>query len=156
MGEYFKPARRKGGVVTLGLACVVTVIWFRSLAVSDMYWSWPDQGGQVLSGHVWYSSLGNFIWRSEYHQNPLTPATINPGRWVQYRGPKRPDIYEHFTSVGEKWSRSLYVMSIRKTELFNVTTYWLTVHYGPIAGILTLLSAILLLWPQRHPKPSPD
>src|SRR5437764_781766 len=35
MREFFKPCRRKLGMVTLGLACVFAAGWVRSLSVDD-------------------------------------------------------------------------------------------------------------------------
>jgi len=38
MGDYFKPWRRKSGVVTLVMACVLSVAWARSRSVNDVLW----------------------------------------------------------------------------------------------------------------------
>lgn len=42
MGTFFKPLRRKFGVVTLGLACVLMVGWVRSLSAEDRIDLWND------------------------------------------------------------------------------------------------------------------
>jgi hypothetical protein len=43
MREFFRGWRRKLGCVTLGLACVVTVFWLRSLATPNESLFFPDK-----------------------------------------------------------------------------------------------------------------
>jgi hypothetical protein len=43
MGSYFKPWRRKIGVLTLFLACVSTFGWVRSLTIRDELWRYNGQ-----------------------------------------------------------------------------------------------------------------
>lgn len=54
MGTYFKPWRRKFGVVTLGLACLLMAIWLRSYYQHDEY--------GILDGrHYFISENGQFV-----------------------------------------------------------------------------------------------
>lgn len=55
MGTYFKPLRRKIGVVTLGRTCVVMVGWMRSHERFDFFevnGSWWRYGSESVIGHI--------------------------------------------------------------------------------------------------------
>jgi len=73
MGEYFKPRRRKFGVITLLMACVLMVGWVRSNFFKDELWFSKDPSPnqvfvQSCTGGVrfFYGSANGEITRGGY------------------------------------------------------------------------------------------
>jgi hypothetical protein len=84
MPDYFKPWRRKIGMVTLAMACVFMMGWVRSFQIFDVF---DIPGGNVYnqilscnSSLVWQSTGSHFAnnftfdWRTEHAQGFLTIA----------------------------------------------------------------------------------
>jgi len=63
MGSYFKPWRRKTGVITLVLACVFALGWVRSLSVIDLV-EFPIR--MRVDGTL-VSFGGDIVWAQENH-----------------------------------------------------------------------------------------
>ena len=57
MGEYFKPWRRKIGVVTLVMACVFAGAWVRSILVHDVIRIGPGNVECIIVSHAGIFSI---------------------------------------------------------------------------------------------------
>ena len=92
MGEYFKPLRRKLGVVTLLMACVLMAGWVRSLSIFDAV-TFPFTGtiAESLS-----SNRGNLYWdRTESTEYSLFPST--KFKWHSEPTPSPENFSDSFT-----------------------------------------------------------
>lgn len=134
MGSYFKPLRRKIGVLTLGLACVFAGCWVRSVIVGDLFEFTTKHGGTY---HQFASEYGAFQWRCWNIIGYLKPGWST--WWVSDaplgNGIDRsdPNLFIYFGEPG-------YLARIR-------CSYWM------FAVPLTLLSTWLLLTRPRPPRP---
>ena len=144
MGDFFKPWRRKIGVVTLVIACVLAAGWVRSLVVMDRI-IWTNNGSMSsfasIDGMVWWyrispiSLTNRVVWRSAKNPNP--PIDL----WANYDPTWRFQFSGLQFGVGQ--SNKHPNMGISICEI----PYWFVIIP------LTLLSAYLLLTRPRIPKP---
>lgn len=93
MGTYFKPLRRKVGVVTLLMACVFTGLWMRSYILLDVFYVHVPvfDEFEIRSGPGWISfdqmrskiERNDFVWAlySDKVANLNPGATVLPGRY---------------------------------------------------------------------------
>ena len=144
MGNFFKPWRRKIGVVTLLIACLLAAGWVRSLVVMDRI-IWTDNGSMSsitsIDGMMWWfriapiSSINRVVWRSGKPPNsPIDPwADYDPSWRFQFSG----------LQFGAGQSNKHSNMGISIWEI----PYWFVILP------LTLLSAYLLLGKPRIAKP---
>ena len=142
--SYFKPLRRKFGVLTLGLACVFMSAWVRSLTIHEgiifqasqssdqrlisfqgaIHWCWLD-------GSSDRQSFPSVKWLSSPHRTNL--MVINPARSWRWR----------FAGFG------IHDRTYDENEMFTV----LLIPYWSIVIPLTLLSAWLILSKPRTKQP---
>jgi hypothetical protein len=141
MGNYFKPWRRKIGVVTLVLACVFLGLRLRSLRMADT----------VAFLHAGSSkSLRSFDGRLEWHDDLWISGNMpQPVRWQSMTL----SHYQWIWSI-EKDTARLNVDVARQfgssqRELVQIA---FMVPYWSITIPLTMMSAWLLLSKLRRPK----
>ena len=151
VASYFKPLRRKIGVVTLVLSCVFMAGWMRSyVTIDSIYRPWPGQSGgssviESEKGHVfWYSS------RQPWCDTKLSFPTLNSNSVAASSN--------ILTSDEVRWSIKSFGFAIGEFEPPPAARgrpnriVWVIPHFH-IAIPLTLLSAYLLLSKPRASKP---
>lgn len=167
MGEFFKGWRRKAGLVTLVMACVLMVGWMRSYASRDLLRVHVPYR-YACCVHYFESFRGVLGWSNKRSsdvdpEKPLTLEWVPKGSW-QYH----PDVIStdpwrdrdlgeihrdwHWAGFGLK-AAALRFNSDKLTttiELSN-TSQW-TTPYWSLVLMLTLLSAWLILWKPRKAK----
>ncbi len=141
MGDFFKPRRRKVGVVTLLMACVSMAAWVRSLSTYDsaMISNGDRSYHQLMSSPNWIG------WTLIPCTKGAIPAVIRrqygchsgDAYNLNSQGPYTPFcmIYSHLESKGKGFN---YVDS-------NEVNPHLIIPYSSIVAPLTLLAAWLLL-----------
>lgn len=149
MNDYFKPRRRKVGVVTLLTACLVLAAWVRGQHIQDLF--------AVASGscfQVFVSDGRGITWRVE-EQSPESAHFLKD---LPYHWDSRPFV--HFeqkeidsTHARRVWSwrhggiwlgeyRSLSDAYGNRRDLR--WAFWQVPHWY-FVGLMTILSACLLL-----------
>lgn len=163
MPTYFKPLRRKLGVVTLMVACLLTGVWFRGRTVQDSYWFGFGVDGSFVSGkyvatsgnvmHVMSSSLKDGLvwerteddgisWFGGWHtSDSFSFSLFHPQGWDL-----APDSKIYHSQI--------FGFEIVKYQNDNYGTYsfWRTSHAYLIVP-LTVLSVWLLFSKPREKKP---
>ncbi|HEY4261983.1 MAG TPA: hypothetical protein VGM98_17570 [Schlesneria sp.] len=137
MGTYFHGWRRKVGCVVLMMAMMTSVAWGRSFLVADVFLFSTSVG----RWHIVTSELGEFQWlssqslrwrKADWGRYPIPPTNFYPQ-------------LDHENS--ESYVRYTELVSMGPT--FKLQSFELTLAYWMIVGPLTLLSAILILWPKK-------
>jgi len=158
MPTYFKPLRRKIGVITLVVACAFMAGWARSQGYDDEvdFWTGPHQT------HSLNSSPTGICWMKRSDLPPSVPMTTgrcglvafqswtlggkddgcNPFRWSTPRW--------EFASMGFHFAES----TINPPDSGRLAV-WI-IPYWSIVIPLTVLSAWLLLNKPREGKPKPN
>ena len=157
MGEYFKPRRRKIGVLTLVMACVIAAGWVRSLTRADLVmlqrgnytFSVESMCGEISFGRL---ASGNNNPRWIWHSSEISPAT-----WRvcdQYGNPQPVDhLTEDIESIEWRFDRFGFHFGAGNGAQGRDEIY--AFPYLSIVIPLTLLSAYLLLSkPRTKPKSS--
>ncbi len=140
MNGYFRPLRRKFGVLTLLLACVFMVGWVRSLTVIDVLTLRPDKYCSVfiVSNKSWMFLQ---IAKAEVRQ-------AHRLRWPTSYRSERARHLKHFFKCYPGQPNVLIVDG--KSPLPKLSVY--ACPYWSIIIPLTLLSAWLLLSKPRKKK----
>ena len=149
MGEYFKPWRRKVGVLTLLLACVAMVGWVRSLRTGDLF-LWRSIGStvQVVSSDVgrlsWsrlpqYESVVLEFEKSELDNFGLTRKTTNRFEFFEL-GKFETKFYSPPTTVGYRVPLHLLV---------NAAGIWVVPYWSIIIPLIALSAYLLLNKPRK-------
>lgn len=158
MREFFRPFRRKLGVLVLVVACVLLTCWIRGNVVADLvriatgndgsFNLLLRRGGVALSFEQFPKASGPKT--SSYVA--ITPE--NAEQWYLLEG-RNPKVYVQ--ACGVKWTKYVeLVASSPVGEPFLIQTTVLTIPYWLLVLPPTLLAAYLLLSKPR-PKPSqPD
>lgn len=136
MGDYFKPLRRKIGVVTLGIACLFVVGWVRSCGSNDWLrlvlredkWSLSITSESGLAEVRFDETCWNC--ESEFDSTALRPGKTSY-RWWTFK------FFWRGADVGANGGIVIYAL----------LPYW------SIVTPLTLMSSWLLLSRPRAPKP---
>lgn len=142
MGTYFKPLRRKFGVLTLVMACVVAAGWVRSLSIGDTI---------SLKSHTLLSGQGYIRWvrttgRIDANR-AFDHATGNPFNWYNGRGSKSAYDWRYCGfAYGKRDGADL--LEDEGTIAFTMFNY--CAPYCAIVIPLTLLSAWMLLGKPRQ------
>ena len=145
MGEFFKPIRRKFGVVTLLMACLLMAGWLRSFSISD---------DVVFANNQWVSVKGSLFWqrlvgvrRVDYDMGFHYGATDR--RSDVYNGP----TYQHYW----QWRRWGFAFGEEEVEVASANGKMLAAkairYFIPFWSIvipLTLVSLWLLLPKTQH------
>ena len=145
MGDFFKPWRRKIGVVTLSMALVATVGWVRSLSRSDVF-SIPSAEHQSEILH----SGGNFIaWVSYFRDHPSNEP-IFP-EWNTFPYSEKNKIRNAHETAGINWNWRVLGFGYGTLETKNKTRVtFRIVPYWSVTIPLTLISFWLLLSKSRQ------
>jgi hypothetical protein len=152
MHNYFKPWRRKAGVVALGLALVVTAVWVRCL----QGWAFAVDLPEPPIHHVLAAVPRGIAWKTEQETNGATNALKFKHRSGWYTLTRMNWPAAEFLEE----SRSSYWCGIHNVEGHypvpaggSVLERIVLIEYWLIVTPLTLLSAALILWPARRAKP---
>ena len=136
MGEFFKGWRRKAGLVTLAMACVLMVAWIRSMGYQDAVIIFGEKRCLMIA-----SANGSASWVAEEpswvaeEPSEETPSFNRPTwRWIN-----RPITSDN--------GNEIHATHVLGTPRF--------IQYAPIVLPLTLLSAWLILIKPRKAKGSP-
>ena len=149
---YFKPLRRKFGVITLVMACVFAAGWVRSLFVFDVLSI--DPGGSRGAGL--YSLQSSLSFSRISRESPPEAETgeftpVASPLWQSEPSSNIPPLFEN-DAFDWKWKFCGFGFGIAESplgqEVLSVAPYW------SIVIPLTLLSAYLLLSKPRK-KPGP-
>ena len=176
MQSYFRPWRRKVGVVMLALACVVMVGWARSLVVVDeiQVFVGRNTAHQLISsehGLVWVSTWGEI---TDPQGNALVCARVlhQPHSWTFFE-PSRMIYWERTSAFKCAQEGSVFGYNLEKsfrdirwnwkwmgfccgTEINGPErAFVVTVPYWSIVIPLILLSAWALFSKPRFCKPKP-
>jgi len=140
MGDYFKPLRRKIGVVMLVMACVLLAAWVRSGFVSDLF---CIQNSETRT-QVFVCHKGQLFWcgrlPSDFEQfHSIVPSGADPLKLIM---------------DGHRWSwlGFQFVEGNLRGDATQPIVCWI-LPWFPIVIPLTLLSAYLLLSRPRVAKP---
>ena len=135
MNGYFRPLRRKGGVITVAVACLLAGGWARSTIVADSFEFTTVRGGAI---HQFASEYGAIQWRCCRTSGYMSPE------WSSRRIIENPN--GHF--IDREFSHLILRYADDSSWSGNACRpYWLVVIP------LTLLSASLLLSKPRS-KPT--
>ena len=146
MGDFFKPWRRKIGVVTLVFASLVTGGWVRSLTVREVI-SIPLQDSE----EIFFSSNHNLSWLRH---------SVPPGgqRLLVSRKAVFPQwhvlalLINDYVDIKWRWSWGGFRRGEVLVRTVSAGTVWM-IPYWFLVVPLTLLSAYLLLVKPRVAKP---
>ena len=143
--SYFKPWRRKIGVLTLVMACMVTAGWVRSLSTIDML-AFPARllNYTLVSGEGSFGVTGNFVF------NFRQVSRLENGREIKrveiIRIVKQPNRAEFGWWKFEGVEFRLFRSSSTSDGVIPMIPYW------SIVIPLTVISAYLLLSKPRTKK----
>jgi hypothetical protein len=161
MGEYFKPPRRKLGIVTLGLACVLMAGWGRSLVTINKFTIQAD----AYNFNRLVSIQGCVAWQrvvpksdsveltpelfqdaAQFFADQLLAATwINKEGGIDWKHRLMGFEIADNRRMGHSWTGQLWAVQV----VFWKLSYWWFI------APLTLLSAWLLLSKPRPAKATP-
>ena len=145
MNDFFHGWRRKAGVVALGLACVVTMLWIRSLWMVDLLDFRPTRLRQLSVASGSGAARPSFSWITEgsLEGQPLL-------EWIAYEDQHKDGNYLPTLFFGS-WGQvgSAIPASVHAESVGLYIPYWFLVL--PI----TLLSTYLLLWKPRKRDSAP-
>ena len=145
MGDYFKPWRRKIGIVTLVMALVFMAGWVRSLTICDLF-SCPL--GKFIQVYL-ASENQTLLWSYQKCIVPPFPTYgAHPLQTV------KTDKYYVLYAVNWKWRWFRFGFGER---ICNEASLVIPPHSHPVVAVpyfsivllLTLLSAFLILWKPR-------
>jgi hypothetical protein len=144
MTTWFKPSRRKIGVVTLLMACVFSIGWVRSTVVEDVFTlKFNKKRVDRLISSVRYRGI---MWQGicfpEHHMK------LSPTSWVSMNGA---DPRTRHWYGADEWTGQFF-RSKNEISAAGVRSSLMLISYGVIAIPLTLLSVYLLLSKPRKPK----
>ena len=136
MSEFFRPWRRKLGVLTLGLACLFFALWIRSLMAAD---SLSYRSGEKTLRMIRSSRTG-LLWQT-YHEGEFQIAGGS-----NYNARKKP-FGNPLRSSTCLWSRTVpgFEFGELKPPIAGVTIGAWFIQYSSLVIPLTLFSAFLLL-----------
>ena len=141
MGDFFKPWRRKIGLVTLVMACLAMGAWVRSHAVSDQIRFMSSGYGYNFRSQFGRMNAGIF-WAADGADNSFY---FSLGRsWV---GQKLPDI-----DYGKPSKTFGFSYFVGENDLMRAMRVGVEFPYWSIVLPLTALSAFLLLTNPRQSK----
>jgi len=138
VAEFFKPWRRKLGVVTLVMACVFVGGWVRSEFIIDLLGiTFPHDR------HYVFSCRSCIWWKHDNHKASLRPLGWQASSWREFT-PGDEFLTSRYLDTEEAFSND-YVSNLRDRVR--------CIPYSAIVIPLTLLSAFLLLSKPRVAKP---
>ena len=150
MGSYFKPLRRKFGVVTLTLTCLFAALWIRSFIVAD-HVSIPT-GNLALESII--SANGSFLWWGMTFPES-DGSQLNP-RWATVAASEARKFLED-PAISWRWRWNGWAAIEHINPQLQMSG--LLIPFWSIVIPLTLLAASLLLTNPKNPiqtRPEPD
>ena len=145
MGDFFYGWRRKAGVVTAAIACLLTVAWVRSLTTIDTVEYWSSFTVQDLR-----SFKGTFHWSGREHGRVIPRAIRGRFDWQYCPISRENDSQFGGPSLSRWYWDRLGVSYWRQNEPIQVFEF--NVRYSSVVIPLTVLSAYLLLFKPRQRK----
>ena len=145
MGDFFKDRRRKTGLVTLAVACVLTVGWMRSYVIQDALLIPAQDGFSGIESHG--GSLTWFRWSAS--QPELSFEWISQDAEFESDPWDQVDIAWRFELAGFRFGAATAKDSPASRLVLWILPYW------SLVLPLTLLSAWLILIKPRKAKGSP-
>jgi len=143
MPSYFKPLRRKVGLLTLVMALMFLAAWMRSLDTTDTLARLSASREDVFS-----SFSGSLVWMCKPHNNPWLSAPV----WGWQSLPKeRFDLFGHH-DISWRWN---WMFAGTGNDLTYGQTFRF-IQYSLIVIPLALLSAWLLLSKPRGQTIEPN
>lgn len=141
MGDYFNPLRRKIGVVTLVMACVLAAGWVRSCVYID-YLSGRVRPGDKQIDHLvsLNQQIGYMVSSSDLLQLKYPRCVLRSWRLNALHGP--------FIGGNVNWwwnSNGFRVIDVKNETTGNILYRGLAIPYWSIVLPMALLSAWLLL-----------
>ena len=148
MNTFFHGWRRKAGVITLVMACVLCCGWMRSrskldtvsIPILNRFHLLASARGEL--GWLSVDGLGDEVW--QWKSEETTEVPVPP--WCAEMT---------LTDVMERLQLGLEVDGIMRGEKNGRKPRLWRISYLPVVLALTLLSASLILWKPRK-KPSPN
>lgn len=147
MGQYFCGWRRKLGLVTLAIACIIVVAWVRSLTTEDNIYRYTVVGSltvlELQSTHGYF-----FRWTSSKSYFPANSSRIfwSPSRVQASR------FKIHSDENRAHWLLQQVGFEIGSMGSFGMDREVWCIPYWPIVASFTALSAWLLLSRRRQPN----
>lgn len=135
MRECFKGWRRKAGVATLGLACVLAVLWVRSLTIADFI-------AFRVNRQVSYDVFTNDSRLTLERSINADLGGESPLRWFGYVAADASPLEDNYENVEREW-RWLGFLFTSETRTNPKSRSW-SIPFWSIVIPLTLLSAYLL------------
>ncbi|MDB5345651.1 MAG: hypothetical protein JWP89_4028 [Schlesneria sp.] len=147
MHTFFHGRRRKAGIVTLVMACLVVGMWMRSLLVRDQISFWDRATLRQIASDDGTLRFGRVTWTDHDFED------VSP--WPQFRisdrssGHSNDEYWEDFEMAwragagGFDFGRGFYADQQRERW---VVPYW------SLVTPLTLVSVYLILWKPRMAK----
>ena len=157
MGEFFKGWRRKAGLVTLAMACLLMVGWLRSSVVLD----WFTIGYDAPNSHVVDSGSGCIGWvrifdtRSEKQwtggfclpeMSWMTRINSSENRWLGVTG------WDDVPNERFVWRYRCAGFEFGEVEKDSIEMSIAVIPYWSLVLPLTLLSARLIFAKPRKAK----
>lgn len=152
MGDFFHGWRRKAGLTTLAMACLLAVAWMRSRVYGDFItFDRGDRTNQFLA-----SFQGGIKWIRSSHESVVAP-TIPPRflfsiRFVAESDESLQPIFAGQINTGWEWQWRGFGFVCGKAVVSGyIVSVW-KVPYLSLVSPLTLLSAWLILIKPRPAK----
>jgi hypothetical protein len=143
MREFFRGWRRKAGLVTLVMACLVNVAWMRSQFGRDAYAIRRGNDYQVIA-----TSRVGVLWNHKVVPEN-TQVIYDPGwEYSTYSENEPPDFRLHIDVYQVDWRWRLCGFDFGEYRTKGINRYWV-IPYWSISLPFTLLSAYLILWKPR-------
>ena len=156
MPGYFKPWRRKIGVMTLLLACALTLVWMRSNLVRDELTICSPSSWLELNWHDELASLDGSLCWYRYRLDPdhggigaSSPFYFQSTPVTDYRG-SSPRIED---TLKWQWEWAGFGFGAGGTHLVGMSAKAWMVPYWSLILPLTLISSWLLCSKSRPTKP---
>ena len=149
MGKFFKPLRRKVGVLTLLIACLFAAGWVRSLSTSDAILI-PLTKSEFIRLD---SRSGRFSWNNVHNDQVTIPTII--WRADVIVGTDEDSVFDHSHYIYEwRWLwGTIDVGRVHSPGDGRVRAKYVILPYWFITIPLALISAFLLLSRPRQSTP---
>lgn len=144
MRDFFNGWRRKSGCVVLLVACVVMAGWIRSRYLFENVDIVIDDQSFVT---LFSCMHGVGCSKSHYRELKLPASMRSPRYWTTEQPSNIVD------GEGNDLTQNLFVIWVDDADS-DPESQFVIVRYFVIAVPLTLLSALLILWPRRKQKPA--
>ena len=146
MGEVIRGWKRKAGLVTLAMTCLLTVGWLRSLSLFEEV-DFPNRG-RVTDALISYQ--GTLNWQRIYIRDGWDiRESVFRFRSVPIQDH---DPYRILGFEDLKWRGELFGIGLRSFYANRLESHYFTIPYWCLISLLTALSAWFLLSKRSPPK----